>query len=728
MDESILLGLVRNIAILLTFSMLYDYFWSRNKYQKTFLSKICAGVVLGGIGIVLILTPWHFVPGIFFDTRSVMLSIVGLFFGPVPAITAMAITAVYRIYIGGSGAMMGIAVIFTSGSVGLLWWYFRPEWRKKHHLLELGTMGLLVHLVMLCCTFFLPDEVKWETLKNIALPVVIIYPVATVLLGILMLNQAENWENRKAVNNSEEKFRTIIEQAIDAMFIADHKGNLLDINQQACKSLGYTRNELLKMNIVDFNPQLIKEEKIEELYQKIVRQAGLTFESEHRRNDGSTFPVEINASIIQLDGETVAIGFARDITDRKQSEQEIVRMAQHYQALIEKAPDGIVLIDGEGNFKFISPSARKMFGYSNTDEIVGNPAEFTHPDDLPIVLSLLYNLKQDPLLVSTIQYRFSDKTEHWRWVESTFSNLLDDPSVEAIVINFRDITDRKAADDEINKLNAELEQKVAERTNELEKRSRELLDNETALLNLVEDLNLKSEELQQSAAQLKVANKELEAFSYSVSHDLRAPLRAISGFVSILLEDYEQSLDIEGKRICSIIHSNAIKMGQLIDDLLSFSRLIRSEFHQSKIDMESLVKNVISEFEAIQDLSQKNILIQDLPSIIGDTNMIKQVWINLISNAIKYSSKNENVQITIGSFTGQNEFVYFIKDNGVGFNMNYVHKLFGVFHRLHSMNEFEGTGVGLAIVQRIISRHDGRVWAEGEVGNGATFYFTIPVN
>ncbi len=532
----------------------------------------------------------------------------------------------------------------------------------------------------------------------------------------------------KELSVSEKRFRTIIEQATDAMFLSDMNGNIVDTNQQACKSLGYTRDELLKLKIIDLDAIFDRNEKVKVTMDKMVPKENSIFESVHRRKNGNTFPVEISTSIIDLDGVNMVIGFVRDISERKENEQKIMRVAQHYQALIEKAPDGIVLINAEGNFKFISPSARKMFGYSNTDEITGNPSEFTHPDDLPMVYSVLQNLIQNPSLVTTVQYRFINKDRQWKWVESTFSNLLTDPSVEAIVINFRDITERKLAVEEINKLNEQLEQKVLERTNELERRSSELLDNEAALLNLVEDLNLKSDELQRSAKQLEGANKELEAFSYSVSHDLRAPLRAISGFVSILMEDYENILDDEGRRICSIIQSNAAKMGQLIDDLLSFSRLIRSELHHSKIDMGSMVKNAIAEFGTAQDLSPKTITVQNLPEAFGDANLLKQVWINLISNALKYSSKEDNVQINIGAFQKESETSYFIKDNGVGFNMTYSNKLFGVFQRLHGLNEFEGTGVGLAIVQRIINRHGGRVWAEGEVGNGATFYFSLPTN
>ncbi len=608
MDESIIIGLVQNIAILLAFCMLYDYFWSRNEKLDNIYFKIGSGAVLGAIGIVLILTPWHFVPGIFFDTRSVMLSIAGLFFGPVPTITAMIITVLYRIFMGGAGTIMGIAVAITSGSVGLLWWHFRPEWRKKKPLIELGAMGILVHLVMLGCTIFLPDEVRWQTLKNIALPVILIYPVATVLLGMLMLNQTKNWENRKDLNISEERWHFALEGSGDGVWDWNPQTNEIFFSKQWKLMLGYEDNEI-EDKLEEWDKRVFPEDK--EMVYKILNQ--------------------------HLNGETP------------------LYISEHR------------LLCKDGTYKWILDRGKIM-----TIDSDGKPLRF--------------------IGIHT------------------------------------DISERKEAQEEIRKMNEVLEQKVLERTNELEKRGHELLENEVALMNIVEDLNLKSEELHRSTEQLQAANKELEAFSYSVSHDLRAPLRAISGFVSILMEDYGKDLDSEGKRICNIIHSNATKMGQLIDDLLSFSRLIRSELHHSKIDMESMVRIVISEFQSTQDLSQKSFSIQQIPQAMGDTNLIKQVWVNLISNAIKYSSKEVNAHINIGAIQKENETTYFIRDNGVGFNMKYSNKLFVVFQRLHGINEFEGTGVGLAIVQRIINRHGGRVWAEGEVGNGATFFFTLPMN
>jgi PAS domain S-box-containing protein len=231
--------------------------------------------------------------------------------------------------------------------------------------------------------------------------------------------------------------------------------------------------------------------------------------------------------------------------------------------------------------------------------------------------------------------------------------------------------------------------------------------------------------LQANILQLQASNKELESFSYSVSHDLRSPLRAMSGYSKILEENYQPILDEEAKRLLGNIRSNAARMGVLIDDLLEFSRLGRKALQKSDLDMGNLVKTVLMELNKSNSHPQ-HIHVQDLPHIDADHGLIRQVWENLISNAIKYSSKKEKPEIEIGANCTETSVTYYIKDNGAGFDMKYADKLFGVFQRLHKPTEFEGTGVGLAIVHRIITRHGGRVWADAKRNEGATFYFSLP--
>ena len=254
---------------------------------------------------------------------------------------------------------------------------------------------------------------------------------------------------------------------------------------------------------------------------------------------------------------------------------------------------------------------------------------------------------------------------------------------------FQNLSEEKAT---VNRLNAELEQRVWQRT-----------------------------------AQLEAANKELETFSYSVSHDLRTPLRAIDGYSRILLDEYTDKLDNEGKRLLNVVRDNTRKMGQLIDDILQFSRSSRLEMTFSDIDMEKLVHEVVEELQPAVTNCKLQVEVEAIPPTTGDLAMMHQVFVNLLSNAIKFSRFREPAIIKVGGSINNDEVVYFVRDNGAGFDMRYTDKLFGVFQRLHSVEEFEGTGIGLAIVQRIITRHNGRVWAEGKVNEGATIYFALPI-
>ncbi len=232
--------------------------------------------------------------------------------------------------------------------------------------------------------------------------------------------------------------------------------------------------------------------------------------------------------------------------------------------------------------------------------------------------------------------------------------------------------------------------------------------------------------LLQRAAQLEATNKELESFSYSVSHDLRIPLRAVSGYARMFEEDYGDRIDSEGLRLLAVIRDNSKRMGELIDDLLAFSRFGRQAMQQERIDMRTLVDTAVRLVRRDEDYPQSRIEIGALPRSVGDPALLQQVWVNLLSNALKYSATRDEPAIRISGVVRPTETVYTIADNGVGFDMQYYRKLFGVFQRLHSADEFPGTGVGLAIAQRIVTRHGGRIWADAIPGQGATFYFALP--
>jgi light-regulated signal transduction histidine kinase (bacteriophytochrome) len=234
------------------------------------------------------------------------------------------------------------------------------------------------------------------------------------------------------------------------------------------------------------------------------------------------------------------------------------------------------------------------------------------------------------------------------------------------------------------------------------------------------------ERVRERTAELQSANQALEGFSYSVSHDLRAPLRAVSGYAQILEEDYGARLDDEGRRLLRVVSGSAERMGQLIDGLLTFSRLGRQPVHAVQVEMRPLVREVVDELAPEHPAA--HIDVGELPEATGDRMLLRQVWANLIGNALKYSSKNESPRVEIGGRADNGEIVYWVADNGAGFDMRYVEKLFRVFQRLHSEHEFSGTGVGLAIVERVVARHGGRVWAEGEPNRGAKFFFTLPRN
>jgi PAS domain S-box-containing protein len=366
--------------------------------------------------------------------------------------------------------------------------------------------------------------------------------------------------------------------------------------------------------------------------------------------------------------------------------KEVEEIKNYLAIVVKQSRDAIYLHNAEGKVISWNEGAEKVYGFSEGEALNMKIWNIVPDHSMGQMQAIIQDISSGEKIQSLEMKRI---TKYGKMIDVLFSaSVIADPSgdLKSVAITERDITQQKATDEEIRQLNAGLRRNVS---------------------------------------QLEATNNELESFSYSISHDLRAPLRSIDAYARIILDEYHTQFDDEQKRLFGIIRDNAGKMGLLIDDLLAFSRLGRRVLAKIPVDFPELVNRVIRDLQGPGPL-RAEISVLALGSTEGDPALLYQVFMNLLSNAVKYSAKKTDPRIEIG-FTGDTaEYIYYVKDNGTGFSMEYVHKLFGVFQRLHSDEEFEGTGVGLAIVQRIIAKHGGRVWADGRPGEGATFYFTLP--
>lgn len=385
---------------------------------------------------------------------------------------------------------------------------------------------------------------------------------------------------------------------------------------------------------------------------------------------------------------TVFYLLRREVASHARAEEALTEERNLLRTLMDNLPDSVFVKDTQSRFILNNAAHRAILGKATLAEVVGK----TDFDLFPSELATQYYADEQQVIRSgepllNREEPTVDAAGRHLWYLTTKVPLRDSQGKTIGTLGIcRDITERKRTEESIRALNQDLHQR---------------------------------------AVALEAANKELEAFSYSVSHDLRAPLRAIDGFSRILTEEHMAQLDAQAARYLQKVRDNAQRMGLLIDDLLAFSRLSRQALKIQSVAVGEVVQQALHDLHSEQDGRQIDLIIGDLPECQADPALLKQVYINLISNALKYTRKRERARIEIGFCEQNSETVYFVGDNGVGFDMQYASKLFGVFQRLHSAQEYEGTGVGLAIVQRIVNRHNGRVWATGQVDQGATFFFTL---
>jgi len=489
-------------------------------------------------------------------------------------------------------------------------------------------------------------------------------------------------ENHNVIE--EEQYKILFESNPQPMLVYDLETlGILTVNDAAVEKYGYSRDEFYDITIKDIRPS----EDIKQLLDHVSNNnEKYQFSTgwRHRKKDGSIIDVEILSHEIIFNDRKARFVSVNDVTEKKHVEEALKDTEQRYRNTLDHMLEGFQLIGYDYRYLYINDAGAKQ-GRSTMGELMGHTMIEKYPgiENTKMFSNLRKTMEERIPCNQENEFTFPDGSKSWFYLQF-------EPVPDGVIILSSDITKEKAAEQELKMHREHLEDIVVSRTEELE-----------------------------------TVNKELEAFSYSVSHDLRAPLRHIAGFIELLQNDISGTLNEKHQRYFNNIITSVKRMGNLIDDLLSFSRMGRVEMHRSKVNLDNLVKESIKDLK--EDLLNRKITweIEPLPIIEGDSAMLKQVFLNLLSNAVKFTSKKEEAVIRIGVNEVDGKNIFYVKDNGAGFNMKYVDKLFGVFQRLHSNAEFEGTGIGLANVKRIIHRHEGNIWAEGKVDKGTSIFFTL---
>jgi PAS domain S-box-containing protein len=499
---------------------------------------------------------------------------------------------------------------------------------------------------------------------------------------------AELASANRALLLSREQQRSLFDAIPYPVWVFDWETlGIKDVNQSAIASYGYSRKDFLSLTIKDLRPS----EDIPALLEHIQDSpngAGTTGTWRHRKKDGAIIDVEVTTGVVQFDHRDARLAIAANITERKQMEEALRESDEKLRLLVGGVQEyAILMLDLEGRITTWNEGAERIKGY-RAEEIIGQHfSKFYTPEAAALGKPAL-ELKK-----AAEQGRFEE--EGWRirkdgsrfWASVVVTPLRDRTGqLRGFAKVTRDITERKQIE---------------------------------------EQLERQRSELARSNTELIAANKELEAFSYSVSHDLRAPLRSIDGFSLALLEDYEEKLDAEGKDNLHRVRAATQRMGVLIDDLLDLSRVTRAGMKVQKVDLSAMGRAVAAELKNSQPGRRTEFHIQEGLEAHADSNLMRIALENLLENAWKFTSKRESARIEFGQTNNNGSRVYFVRDDGAGFDSARAGRLFGAFQRFHDKNEFPGTGVGLATVQRIIQRHGGRIWAESVPGKGATFYFTL---
>jgi len=672
---------------------MYEYLWVKKKDSITIWDQLLSGVIIGGIGIVLMLSSWETAPGIVFDTRSVVLSISGLFFGGIPTLIAILITGTYRFLLGGEGMLMGIAVIISSGGIGIVWDRIWTRIGIKAQWIELLSLGVVVHVAMLSCTAFLPSGKVMPILSQIALPLLTIYPFGNLFLGLFMNRQLQNWENKNALSSSEERYSRLYESMNDAFVVLDMDANIIEFNSAYKEMLGYSKAELLGMTFHNLTPEkwVGVDQRVMEEEVMVCGNSGV-YEKECICKDGRLIPVELRIHLLKNKNEE-PMGFwaiVRDISLRKKAMIQMENERSHLKILIETVPEMIWLKNPEGVYISCNQNFERFNGLEENALIGKSDYDF-----YPKEIADFYWEKDLEVLNSTKSVRFTN----WAVSASNGNRILTE-------------TIKTPMYDSKGKLLGVL-----------------------GVSRDITDIKMTEKELLKAKDKAEESDKLKSIFLANMSHEIRTPMNAIMGFSELLAGS--EIDDIERNQYVNIIQNSGNRLLRIIDDIVDISKLELNQVAIKKIET-----NLYELFSNSQEVFLRGQLLESKPdislhmnfpeefkdvSILTDSSRFQQVMDNLLDNAIKFTAKGKvEVGFSLVEERSQTFIEVYVKDEGIGIPENKRDVIFQRFRQGDEEQFIDGTGLGLSISKGLVDLLGGRIRFESEIGKGSTFYFTVP--
>ena len=705
MTQALFISLLQNTAILISAVLLYDYFWIKGDVTKRWYDKVLAGLSISLIGSLLMLTPWSASDGLFFDTRSILLSISGVFIGPLPTIIASLLLALYRFILGGPGVWMGVTVILTAGGLGIAWGLFIRRRTKRIGWQQLLLLGLNVHVVMLLCTLLLPSALFLPTLKVMVFPILIIYPLGSTLMGLVMLRRNENWGYRQKLVESKALYTSLVNHMPAGVFRKTKDGRYVYVNQRFCELKGLTEEEILGKDPQELAAYEAQKDKsggylTEPVQRTMVKQGTdhhewilrhgmpIVVEEAYTHRDGHVdyFQV-VKTPILDPQGNVIGSqGMQFDITQHKRTEEALLAEQYLLNAFMDNTPDLVYFKDAESriirfNKAYLraqrATDERAILGKTDFDFFTAEHAKEAFEDEQSIMRT------GEPLINIEEKETWQDGRVTWS-LTSKFPSRNKEGVINGTFGVSRDITAQKMLEQEL----------IAAK--------------------------LKAEE----------SDRLKTAFLHNISHEIRTPMNAIMGF-SGFLSDPDMSEE-QKTHFAQVIQQSSQQLLSIIDDIV---RIATIEAGQEKLNENELHLNNLLVFLREQFAAKagvKNLSFEMMPGldddrslIIADETKLMQILSNLLENAIKFTREG---QVLVGYTLKHGQLEFFVKDTGIGIPESMHETIFNRFSQVESSisRQFGGSGLGLSISKAYVDLQGGKIWVESEPGEGSSFYFTLP--